>query len=67
MKRDKFMNFLHMIDIQISHAILISQNFLSYRSMVNVQIATDCSVFDHYFACSDETMDCIELYKPWRS
>ena len=32
--------------------VLIFHNFWSYRSIQNLQIATDCSVFDRfYFSC----------------
>ena len=35
--------------------------------MVNVQVATDCSVFDAQFACFDETINFYEWIKPWKS
>ena len=35
--------------------------------MVNVQIITDCSVFDAQFACFDETIDLYQWIKPWKS
>ena len=43
--------------------------------MVNVQIATDCSVFDRFcfwcivclFACFDETINSYQWIKPWKS
>ena len=44
MERDKFLNFLHKINIPIAQVVLIFQNFWSYRSIRNSQIATDCSV-----------------------
>ena len=40
--------FLQKINIQIAHVVLIFQNFWSYRSIRNIQIATDCSVFDRF-------------------
>ena len=46
------------------------QKFWSYRSMVRVQITTDCSfltdsIFVALRAYFDESMDCIGGYKPW--
>ena len=40
--------------------------------MVNVQIATDCSVLDRFcfdaqFACFDETINLYQWIKPWKS
>ena len=35
--------------------------------MVNVQIITDCSVFDAQFACFDKTIDLYQWIKPWKS
>ena len=44
--------FLQKINIQISPVVLIFQNFWSFRSIGNIQIATDCSVFDRFcFLC----------------
>ena len=44
--------FLQKINIQISQVVLIFQNFWSFRSIRNIQIATDCSVFDRFcFLC----------------
>ena len=44
--------FLQKINIQIAQVVLIFQNFLSYRSIRNIQITTDCSVFDKFcFLC----------------
>ena len=51
-KRDKILKFLHKIDIQISHVVLIFLNFWSYRSIRSFQIATNCSIFDRFcFLC----------------
>ena len=36
--------FLQKIEIQIAQVLLIFQNFWSYRSIRNSQIATNCSV-----------------------
>ena len=44
----KILNFLHKIDIQIAYIFLIYQSFWSYRSIQNIQIATDCYVFDRF-------------------
>ena len=35
--------------------------------MVNVQIATDYSVFDAQFACFDESINLYQWIKPWKS
>ena len=35
--------------------------------MVDVQIATDCSVFDAQFACFDESINLYQWIKPWKS
>ena len=52
LERDFDLNFLQVIDIQIPYVVLIFQNFWSSRSMVGVQITTDCSVFDRFcFQC----------------
>ena len=51
-KRAFCSEFLHKIDIQIAHVVLIFSNLWSYRSIRNIQIATDCSVFDRFcFLC----------------
>ena len=43
---------LKKIYIQFSQAFLISHDFWSYRSILNIQIAIDCSVFDRFcFLC----------------
>ena len=60
-KRAFALIFLHKIDIQIAHVVLIFQNFWSYRSIQNSQIATDCyvltdSVFFALCACFDGSM-----------
>ena len=48
----KYQLFLKKINIKIVHVVLIFQNFWSYRSIRNSQIATDCSVFDRLcFLC----------------
>ena len=70
LERDKILNFLHNIDIQISYVVLIFQNVWSYRSMESFQITTDCSVFDEFvfillFAYFDESMSSIGGYEPW--
>ena len=40
------------INIQIGQAVLIFKNFWSFRSIRNILIATDCSVFDRFcFLC----------------
>ena len=44
--------FLQKINIQIAQVVLIFQNFWSFRSIRNIQITTDCSVFDRFcFLC----------------
>ena len=46
------LNFLYVIYIQIRYVVLIFQNCWSSRSMVVIQIITDCSVFDRFcFQC----------------
>ena len=46
------LKFLQVIDIQIPYVVLTFQNCWSSRSMVGVQITTDCSVFDRFcFQC----------------
>ena len=46
------LNVLQVIDIQILYIFLNFQNFWSRRSMVVIQIITDCSVFDKFcFQC----------------
>ena len=48
----KYQFFLQKINIQISQVFLIFQNFWSYGSIRNVQIATNYSVFDRFcFLC----------------
>ena len=48
----KYQLFLQEINIQIAHVSLIFQNFWSFISIRNIQIATDCSVFDRFcFLC----------------
>ena len=44
-KRAFALNFLHKIDIKISHSILGFQNFWSYRSILSSLITTYCFVF----------------------
>ena len=61
-----------MINIQIAQVFLIYQDFESYRSIQNIQIATDCSVFDSFcfwvlFAYFDASMASIGGYGPWKS
>ena len=60
------------INIQIYQVVLIFQNFWSFRSIRNSQIATDCSVltdsvFYALFSYFDESMGSIGGYEPWRS
>ena len=44
--------FWQKINIQIAQVVLIFQNFWSFRSIRNIQIATDYSVFDRFcFLC----------------
>ena len=45
LERVKILNSTAM---RIVYFVLIFHNFWSYRSMVNVQITTDCSVFDRF-------------------
>ena len=47
-KRDFDLIFLHKIDEEISHVVLIFKNFWIYRSMVVIQIITDCFVSDRF-------------------
>ena len=47
-------------------------NFRSYRSLLNLQITTDCPVLDRFFsyvlfAYLDESMSSIGGYQPWMS
>ena len=63
------LNVLQVIDIQIPYVFLIFQNFSSYRTIRNLQIATDCSVltdsvFRVLFAYFDEPMPSIGGYEP---
>ena len=75
--------FLNKINTQISQVFLISQDFWSYISIQNIQIAADYSVFDRFcfrqilfstdsvfyvlFAYFDESMASIGGYEPWKS
>ena len=44
--------FLQKMDIQIFYVLLNFQNFWSYISIRNIQIATECFVFDRFcFLC----------------
>ena len=61
-----------MIYIQIFHVFLIFQNFWRSRSMIFIQIDTDCSVLDRFCFCLHSCLFwlCYGLYrgyKPWRS
>ena len=59
--------FVQKIDIQIFHVVLIFQNFWSYRSIRNTQIAIDCSVFFALCACFDDSMVFFEEFLPYKS
>ena len=48
----KYQLFLQKINIKNSQVVLIFQNFWSFRSIRNIQISTDCSVFERFcFLC----------------
>ena len=52
LERDFDLNFLQVIDIQILYVFLIFKNFWSSRSMVGVQITSDCTVLaDCCYVC----------------
>ena len=63
---------LQKINIQITQVVLIFQNFWSYRSIRNSQIATDCSVLTDsvFFAlCAyfDGSMVFFDEFLPYKS
>ena len=71
-KRDKILNFLHKIDIQISYVVLIfrifgvTEVFEVSRLLQTVLFLTD-SIFYVLFAYLDESIGTIGGYEPWKS
>ena len=52
LERDKILKFLHSVSIWVLEIFLIFQNFLSYRSIRNFQITTDCFFWNRFcFLC----------------